>query len=122
MTRTVQLGAWVIGLMGLYGHAQAQPDREAPVPATAPGPLRIGVSLGEGAFGEWQITGVAPLSPAHRAGLRPGDLIIAVRGSPVSYDAPERFRDLMRESPVLMTVERADAQRFMVIPKRLLLP
>lgn len=122
MTRAIRRAVWAVTAIGLSRNATGQPDRNASTPADISAPPRIGVTLDEGASGEWAITGIVPLSPAHRVGLRPGDLIIAVRGRPVSFDAPERFRDLMRQSPVLLTVERDGIQRVLLIPKRALNP
>lgn len=83
-----------------------------------PPPPRIGVRLDEGPAGEWRISAVVPLSPAHRAGLRAGDLILRVRAEEVSFDDPERFRELFDTSPVLLTIERDAEETLYFIHKR----
>lgn len=87
-----------------------------------PGPRRIGVGLGQSPGGAWVITRVTPLSPADRAGLRPGDLIVRVRGVEVNTDDPETFTEAFEPNPVHLSIERhtdGAVQRFYVIvPKR----
>lgn len=53
-----------------------------------------------------ELTTVRPGSPADKAGLKPGDRLVAIDGEPVSFfaDAAERLRDLDR--PVTLTVKR----------------
>jgi C-terminal processing protease CtpA/Prc len=89
----------------------AQPQRPTPPP-------RIGVRLDEGPAGEWRISAVVPFSPAHRAGLRANDLILKVRGEDVSFDDPERFRELFDPSPVILTIERDGEETLYLIHKR----
>ncbi len=81
-------------------------------------PPRIGVRLDEGPAGEWRISAVVPLSPAHRAGLMAGDLILKVRGEAVFFDDPEGFREQFRPSPVHLTIERGGDELYFVIHKR----
>ncbi|MFM9957983.1 MAG: PDZ domain-containing protein [Phycisphaerales bacterium] len=87
-------------------------------------PPRIGVGLGQGPNGEWMITRVVPLSPAHRAGLQAGDLILRVRGIDVCFDDQETFAEAFEPSPVHMTIERAEEgnprreRLYKVVPKR----
>lgn len=53
------------------------------------------------------VAGVTPLSPADRAGVRPGDRIVTFAGQ--TMNDPEQFRlaVLAAESPVTATIERA---------------
>lgn len=112
----------IVAVLLLAGIAAAQSGRggrfrNAPVVQTPP-PPRIGVRLDEGPSGEWRIASVVPLSPANHAGLKAGDLILMVRGKPVSFDEPVRFRELFAPSPVLMTIEREGEEMYFIVPKR----
>lgn len=110
----------IVAVLLLAGIAAAQDGRRG---FTRRGPMapplpRIGVRLDEGPLGEWRIASVVPLSPANHAGLKAGDLILMVRGKPVSFDEPVRFRELFATSPVLMTIERDGEEMFFIVPKR----
>ncbi len=69
-------------------------------------------------FGEDWVTVIAPIegSPAERAGVRPGDRIVAIDHSPVRGKSPA---DLVRQmrgaagSKVLLTVSRQGADRYL---------
>ncbi|NIP59919.1 MAG: PDZ domain-containing protein [Gemmatimonadetes bacterium] len=85
-------------------------------PGTRPPPGWIGIAYGqdrepgtgEGARSSVLITGVVRGSPAHRAGLQPGDTIVAVDGSPGSRRALYALsRRLRPGEPVVLTLGRA---------------
>jgi len=85
-------------------------------PGGRPPPGWIGIAYGEGVepgTGERGgspvlITGVVRGSPAHRAGLQPGDTIVAVDGSPGSRRALYALsRGLRPGEPVVLTLGRA---------------
>ena len=63
------------------------------------------------------VTGVEPLSPASRAGLRRGDVILAVQGKEVS--SAEQFETVMKkadlEEGVRLHVRRGDGKLFFVV-------
>jgi serine protease Do len=77
----------------------------------------IAERLGTTATESVVVTEVQPGSPAARAGLRPGDLVVEVDGSPV--DSSRAFRRAVEGADagqgLLMRIERNGTSRFIVI-------
>jgi putative serine protease PepD len=68
----------------------------------------LGVSLNGGSNGGSEITSVAPSSPASTAGLRPGDVLVAIDGRPVSStdEAIEQVGAYKPGQTITLTVKR----------------
>jgi S1-C subfamily serine protease len=61
------------------------------------------------------VTGVEPGSPAGRALVREGDLIVSVNGQPVR-DAGELRSALSKEKDALLRIRRGDGHVFFTVP------
>jgi S1-C subfamily serine protease len=122
--RARQLGAaWAIAflLLLLAGGASAAPD-----PANAEKGSTLGVVVGDLSFEQIDELGISlgvlvhsvvPDSPADQAGVEPGDIVIALDGTPVY--SPQRLQWIMSTQPagepVTLSVRRGDAQAGEVI-------
>lgn len=71
---------------------------------------QLGVEADQGAV----VTEVAPGSPAQRASLRPGDVILEVNRRPVA-SAEEAVRAVAGEDSVLLLVQRKDVKQFVAM-------
>ena len=66
-----------------------------------------------------QIESIVPDSPAERAGLQPGDVLLAVNGQPVDRDKTIAVLRRSTGVPVALTIERAGAkQDVTVVPEK----
>jgi S1-C subfamily serine protease len=76
---------------------------------------RSGLGLSRGSGGALRVEGVIPGSPAERAGLRPGDELIAIDGRPAAECGPlYRLRETFRRdagTEVRLSVRREDEAR-----------
>lgn len=99
--RHLVVGWLLVGVTVPLASAQRQPER-APrvderggVRRAAPGaPGQLGVQVASEQGGPVRVDGFAAGSPAERAGMRPGDRIVAVEGLPVG--SVDRLVDLVR--------------------------
>jgi C-terminal processing protease CtpA/Prc len=97
-----------------YGHQRVTfepgPYFDRPRPAD-----RSGLGLSRGRDGALRVEGVIPGSPAERAGLRPGDELIAIDGRPAAECGPlYRLRETFRRdagTEVRLSVRREDEAR-----------
>lgn len=69
-------------------------------------PRRYGLRLIPGDDGSLRVDGADPGSPAEKAGMRAGDLILGINGTPIGKMDPEQRAVLMRTSPVTLQIER----------------
>jgi serine protease Do len=63
------------------------------------------------------ITNVAPASPAEKAGLAPGDLVIEVEKTPVknTLDYNKALKELEKNRTILFLIKRGGAQQYVII-------
>jgi membrane-associated protease RseP (regulator of RpoE activity) len=82
-------------------------DRDdAAMAAPAPAPKRYGVRIHPSADGAFEVEGSDPGSPAEKAGLRGGDRIVSIDGTPVAGLEGARLGEMLRRSPVKLVIER----------------
>ena len=88
-------------------------DEAAPIPADTPLPTGSGRKLGavtELVFYDVnpavKVTEVEPNSPAARAGIEPGDIIIEANGTPVLH--PKTLDELVRKSAAVLKLQVVD--------------
>lgn len=74
------------------------PARPSYVPKPAAGRAYLGITMSETADGMVRVSGVRPTSPADEAGIRPGDVIIALDGRDI-YAAQDVTRMVARHVP-----------------------
>lgn len=65
-----------------------------------------------------QITAVTPEEPAGKAGLQPGDMILALNGAPVDYTAAQQKIAGSPEKPLTFTVDRGGQHLDIVVTPR----
>jgi S1-C subfamily serine protease len=91
------------------------PDAVTPVPIPADTPVQSGAGQKLGAVTELvfydvnpavKVTEVEPGSPAARAGIEPGDIIIEANGTPVLH--PKTLDELVRKSASLLKLQVVD--------------
>jgi hypothetical protein len=80
--------------------------------APPPAPPRLGFAMGrlqgpQGQLGPLVITGINKESPAAKAGLKPGDTILAINGSPATDDQLEASKaELLKRKGMTLTIQR----------------
>lgn len=101
--------------LGLGASAVLRPELP-PLCAPAPAGARLGAYL-ESADGAVWVRRLAPLSPAARAGLQPGDRIVAVNGEPVQRAGQVILRVAQQPAaqPLRLTVERDGRRRTLTL-------
>jgi serine protease Do len=91
------------------------PDAVTPVPIPADTPVQAGGGRRLGAVTELvfydvnpavKVTEVEPDSPAARAGIEPGDIIVEANGTPVLH--PKTLDELVRQSPPVLKLQVVD--------------
>jgi len=95
---------------------QVQKVREAPLPAA---PTRLGLSWAPlEAPGEpgVSVASVAQGAAADKAGIRPGDVVVAVDGTPLTNPLTLPAAVLRAESEVTLTVVREGGEQHLVVP------
>jgi serine protease Do len=97
--------------------AELRDDSEKPSekqPEIAAPKGRLGVAVEDAEGGGVAIVGVAPKSAASAAELRPGDVIAALAGKPVTTSADFRARiaDVPKGKAIALRVRRGDHERF----------
>lgn len=122
---------------GVAGPGAELAAQERPAPSASRGWIGISVDTrisGEGAFAEQEspytlvVSRVLPGSPARRAGLRPGDRIAAVDGTPATPETFARLaRTLRSDQRVSLTVVRDGERRSVEVvtdrrPRRVMPP
>lgn len=81
-------------------------ERNSDEPIARPARYRVGVALGVGPDGI-RVERAAPGSPGERAGLRSGDVVLAIDGTPVGDLGDAGLRDVLnRPGPVEFRVRR----------------
>lgn len=78
----------------------------------------MGVVLGPGPAEEMMIERVLPLSPAHRAGLRPGDEIVRVSGVEARWNDWDAVRNALGREFVALELTRGRQRLYVPIIKR----
>jgi C-terminal processing protease CtpA/Prc len=88
-------------------HRELNRADRGPVPPVPPGANRavIGIILGSNAGEGVQVLGLSPDGPAERAGIRQGDVIVALMGEPLGEDNADS-RELLFEA--MQSVEPGD--------------
>jgi len=71
-------------------------------------PRRYGIRLGGMGPGPMEVLGVDSGSPAEKAGLRTGDVILSLNGQPADSLAGEARMQALRASPLRLEVRRGD--------------
>ncbi|MBI3450927.1 MAG: aspartyl protease family protein [Acidobacteria bacterium] len=74
--------------------------------AAAPPQRRYGVRLQPSESGEYEVVGTDPGSPAEKAGIRAGDRILKVNGTPVKDLDTTRLGEMLHASPVKLAIQR----------------
>lgn len=113
--RRVNLGARFLAPLALtfdQKNARLRIERPAGAANAQPAqPKRYGLMIGmlpDGA-GPIELNGAAPGSIAERAGIRPGDRLVAINGRPIADIPREELPTLFRSSPITLTIERDGA-------------
>ena len=120
MRRTGQLGVPVTALGGemVVGFDRPRLERIIQRLQAAPKPATLGAAVKDAPGGGVLVGTVHVGTPAERGGLKPGDVIVAVEGTPVGdADTLARLVQAARaRGHATMTVRRADAPLQLHIP------
>lgn len=96
--------------------------RSATTPIRSPERRSIGIGFSRTAA-YWRIVGLVPDSPASRAGLQPGDLVVRIDGEPVEHWPLDRYRMLIENTDeVELTLLDGRTERTLRLPTFVLVP